>query len=210
MEQAKWWAVDFTVKEAQGQLGQMLENPEKFRKELEPVLHDFVGLWKNALQSKEFILASTEEDSTWDWADIPEFDDDYPLPDMLPPTAERSKFSTLNLFPRVFIPESEDAIDYGILVWPDQNSIRASEAEYQKEIYDRRNSAISNGGGPVGPPPRRPRRHSTVDGGGSSRNGSAPPSPAIGKMPGNGGSFLGGPGLQGSDVTNGSHGSGGS
>jgi hypothetical protein len=204
IDHAKWGAVDFTVKEGQRLLGQMLEDPERFRKGLQPVLDGFVDLWGDALLSKKFVLASTEEDNTWEWGDIPEFDDEYPLPDVLLPAAEQLKFGTLNLFPRVFIPESDEAIDPGILVWPEQTSIVASEAEHQKELLDRRMSLNGNGGGPVGPPPRRSRRHSTVDGGGN-----IPSSPAIGKMSGNGHSFLGGPSPHGSDVTNGSHGSGG-
>ncbi|KAI9768391.1 MAG: hypothetical protein M1839_004128 [Geoglossum umbratile] len=200
-------AADFTGKEGQRLLGHMLEDPEKFRNDLQPVLQDLANLWDEAIWSRKFILASIEGDSVWEWGDMPEFDDEYPVADMLFPTAELPKFNTLNLFPRVFVPETEEVIDSGILVWAEQNSVRASEAEYRKELHDRRNSVNGNGGGPVGPPPRRARRQSTVDGGGSSRTGSAPSSPAIGKMPGNGGSFLGEP-QKANGITNGSHGNG--
>ncbi|KAI9760222.1 MAG: hypothetical protein M1840_002584 [Geoglossum simile] len=206
---ARWGAVDFTIKEGQSSLGQMLEDPEKLRQGLQPVFDGFAGLWEDALFSKKFVFASTEEDSAWEWGDVPEFDDDFPLPDMPPPAGEPLKFSTLNLFPRVFIPDSDEEIHPGILVWTEQKSIVASEAEYRKELYDRQNGSSGNRGGPAGPPLRRPRRHSTVDGGGSSRGGSVRSSSAIGKMPGNRHSFLGGPGPQMSDATGGSRGSGG-
>jgi hypothetical protein len=184
------WAVDYLLKEAGGLLGRMLENPGRFLADLGPVLRSFWELWKDALVSKKLVYASIEADGEWEWGDLPLLDGEVP-----PPDAQPGKFTTLNLFPRVIVPEIEQVISTGTLVWSDQHSIMSSESECQLLALARRSSVSGSGSSAVLPP----RRKKTVDGG--SRNASAPSSPMMPRTGASGNHFLG--------DASGSHGNGG-
>ncbi|KAH0566148.1 hypothetical protein GP486_000451 [Trichoglossum hirsutum] len=184
------WAVGSLLEEAKPLLTPMLEDPGRLLADLEKVLRGFWSLWKEAQISKKLVHATAEADGPWQCNDLPLLDEEEATPDA-PPINE----FTLNVFPCLSVPETEQMIFSGTFVWSEQNSIVASEAEYQRL---RRSSLSGSGASAV----VHPRRRRTVDG--TNGNASAPPSPMMPRTPGGSGGnhFLG-------DATSGSRGSGG-
>jgi hypothetical protein len=128
MDAAGQRAVAATLDEVVCQLGPILADGDTFCADLARLLQKFVDVWKPALFSKKFILATAEIDNDVSgWDKMEEFGNT-----MGPGEAVlgRPKFRMLNLFPRIYVPELAYIIHKGIVLLPWQEVVLDAEREH--------------------------------------------------------------------------------
>ena len=142
-------AVDITSKDIAELLNPIGAN-EAFRKDIEQLLHDIAGVWKEAQQSMKMVEASMTDDDyeEWQWAHLDEFNSTVPqLKTVIP------KFHMLTLFPRVYVPEDGSCVFSGYVLRPTDNVVVAAEHEYYQWVASKKFKS-GRAGGPSGVPRR--------------------------------------------------------
>lgn len=170
---------------------------DSFRKEIEKLFYEAADVWKEVRHSKTVFEASMDDEPHWQWLHLEEFT----IPDIKAQPGAR-QFEKLTLFPRVFIPETNEVVYPGYVLLPNQNTVFAAEEELAAWKVRKASDCARNGSirGGLLRRARRPSAHS--DG----RNG-ASLSPTISKSEGNAasGEYQRGP-TQVSQGPNGYHG----
>ena len=170
---------------------------DAFRKEIEKLFCEAAAVWKEVRHSKTVFEASMDDELHWRWLHLEEFT----IPDIKAQPGPR-QFEKLTLFPRVFVPETNEIVYPGYVLLANQNTVFAAEEELTA-WKARKASECARNGSVRGGILRRPRRPSAPYDG---RNG-ALTSPTISKSEGNAasGEYQRGP-TQVSQGPNGYHG----
>lgn len=100
---------------------------DSFHKEIKALFYEAANVWKEAQFSTKMVEASTREDETdWQWETLEDFTS---------PVGENQTQSTvekvdpLNLFPCVYVPETEHIVNSGCVLWTTQYTVIAAQQE---------------------------------------------------------------------------------
>lgn len=129
---------------------------EKFRPELEAFFRKSAELWKDAQFSQKMVEASLKDgdyDDEPPWVPLEDFI--TPLPSADAPTATKTapapsswQFDHFTLFPRIYVPETDNVIHLGAIL--PQPTIAAAEQEVLQWKQSRKPKAGREGNGPGG------------------------------------------------------------
>ena len=139
-----------------------------FYEEIETLFREAAAVWKEAQHSRQVVdVRITDDFNEWQWSHLEEFT----VPGIKAQPGLQ-KFDMLNLFPRIVVPEDEYVVNYGFVLWSNQNIVFAAEQELRECMAARRSKGgiVSNGS------MRRERRLPALHDGSNAVMGSSPTS----------------------------------
>ena len=148
---------------------------DTFRKDIEKLFCEAAAVWKEVRYSKMVFEPSMDDEPNWQWSHLEEFT----VPDIKVQLGAR-KFDMLTLFPRVFVPETNQIVHPGWVLLLNQNTVFAAEEELAAWKAKKVSDCVRNGN-IRGESSCRARRPSVAYDG---RNG-APLSTTVSKSEGN-------------------------